>query len=61
MDDNFLVKNKGFFWDATGRSDILVLDEPSAYVDHAVTHATVGFILQFQKPKNAMVVPIEEA
>ncbi len=40
----------------TTRPDILVLDEPTAGVDHAATHAVMEFISQFRKERNIAVL-----
>ena len=38
------------------RPDVLVLDEPTAGVDHAATHAVLEFISQIQKERNIAVL-----
>jgi zinc transport system ATP-binding protein len=40
----------------TARPDILVLDEPTAGVDHAATHAVMGFISKVRKEKKITVL-----
>jgi len=40
----------------TTRPDALVLDEPTAGVDHAATHAVLEFISQIQKERNITVL-----
>ncbi len=40
----------------TTRPDALVLDEPTAGVDHAATHSVLEFISQIQKEKNIAVL-----
>ena len=40
----------------TTRPDVLVLDEPTAGVDHAATHAVLEFILQIRKERKITVL-----
>ena len=40
----------------TTRPDILVLDEPTAGVDHAATHAVMEFISQIRKERNITIL-----
>ena len=40
----------------TTRPDVLVLDEPTAGVDHAATHAVLEFISQIRKERNIAVL-----